>query len=224
MRSLQVVSRGFWILVAVSGLATGCSDPVGDAPLAEVKSSAEAPATTTTPPAPAAASDGNVKKFAFAGESAQVSFVGAKITGKHEGGFRNVKGSIDLPATGLEGARVEVTIDMTSVFTDAEKLTGHLQSPDFFDVAQFPEAKFIATTFAPEENGMTKVTGDLTLHGVTKSISFPATITTTGDAATARAEFGLNRKDFGIVYPGMPDDLIADEVLLRLDIKAAPGA
>lgn len=223
MRSFGMESRGFLILVAISGLAAGCTDPVGDAPLAEVKSSAEAPATPP-PAAPAAPSDGSVKKFAFAGESAQVSFVGAKVTGKHEGGFRNVKGSIDLPTTGLEGARVEVTIDMTSVFTDAEKLTGHLQSPDFFDVAQFPEAKFVATTFAPEQNGLTKVTGDLTLHGVTKTISFPATITTTGDSATARAEFGLNRKDFNIVYPGMPDDLIADEVLLRLDIKAAPGA
>ncbi|MFZ9888697.1 MAG: YceI family protein, partial [Myxococcota bacterium] len=181
----------------------------------------------TPPPAAAPApapSDGSLKKFAFAGENAQVTFVGAKVTGKHDGGFRVVKGSIDLPATGLEGARVEVTIDMTSVYTDAEKLTGHLQSPDFFDVAQFPEAKFVATTFAPGENGLTTVTGDLTLHGVTKTISFPATITSTADAATARAEFGLNRKDFGIVYPVMPDDLIADEVLLRFDIKAAPGA
>jgi polyisoprenoid-binding protein YceI len=62
------------------------------------------------------------------------------------------------------------------------------------------------------------VTGNLELHGVTKSITFPATITVQGDAVTVKADFAINRKDFGIVYPGKPDDLIKDEVLLKLNI------
>jgi len=64
------------------------------------------------------------------------------------------------------------------------------------------------------------VTGNLELHGVTKSITFPATITVQGDTVAVKAEFAINRKDFGIVYPGKPDDLIKDDVLLRLNISA----
>jgi len=55
---------------------------------------------------------------------------------------------------------------------------------------------------------------------VTKSISFPATIKVRGDTVDVDAEFAINRKDFGIVYPGMPDDLIRDDVLLKLQLRA----
>jgi polyisoprenoid-binding protein YceI len=60
----------------------------------------------------------------------------------------------------------------------------------------------------------------MTLHGVTKRIGFPADITLTDAGADVTAEFALNRKDFGIVYPGKPDDLIADNVLLKLSVHA----
>jgi polyisoprenoid-binding protein YceI len=62
------------------------------------------------------------------------------------------------------------------------------------------------------------VTGNLTLHGVTKSISFPAKITVSGDNATLDSQFFINRKDFGIMYPGKPNDLIRDEVVIKLAI------
>ena len=53
-----------------------------------------------------------------------------------------------------------------------------------------------------------------------KTISFPATIKVAADAVTGTAEFVINRKDFGIIYPGKPDDLIRDDVLLKLSLKA----
>ena len=56
--------------------------------------------------------------------------------------------------------------------------------------------------------------------GVTKAITFPARITATNEGADVEAKFGINRKDFAIVYPGMPDDLIKDEVLI--DLKLSP--
>ncbi len=62
------------------------------------------------------------------------------------------------------------------------------------------------------------VEGTLDLHGTTKSISFPATVALDASSAKGKAEFTINRKDFGIVYPGMPDDLIKDEVLLKIDL------
>jgi polyisoprenoid-binding protein YceI len=64
------------------------------------------------------------------------------------------------------------------------------------------------------------VTGNLTLHGITKSISFPATITVAGDTVNADATFSINRKDFSINYPGKVDDVIRDDVLVKLTIHA----
>jgi polyisoprenoid-binding protein YceI len=64
------------------------------------------------------------------------------------------------------------------------------------------------------------VTGNLDLHGVKKSITFPATIKVEGDTVEVSAEFAINRKDFGIVYAGMPDDLIKDDVLMKVKLKA----
>ena len=65
------------------------------------------------------------------------------------------------------------------------------------------------------------VTGTLDLHGVTKNISFPATIEVSDDGVRAQAEFVIKRFDFGIVYPGKADDLIRDEVVIRLDLQAS---
>jgi len=69
-------------------------------------------------------------------------------------------------------------------------------------------------------DGQATVTGNLELHGVKKSIRFPATFTVEGGVVKANAEFSINRRDFGLVYPGMPDDLIRDDVLIRLAIQA----
>jgi polyisoprenoid-binding protein YceI len=64
------------------------------------------------------------------------------------------------------------------------------------------------------------VTGDLELRGVKKSITYPATIKVTGDAVSLDSEFAINRKDFRITYAGRADDLIRDEVVLRLSGRA----
>jgi polyisoprenoid-binding protein YceI len=67
------------------------------------------------------------------------------------------------------------------------------------------------------------VTGNLDLHGVTKSISFPADVEVSDEEVTLKAEFAINRRDFNINFAGMPNDLIRDNVVLRLDVKATPG-
>ncbi len=63
------------------------------------------------------------------------------------------------------------------------------------------------------------VTGNFDLHGIKKSITFPATITVTPDTVSVNAEFAINRKDFGLLYPGKADDLIRDGVVIRLTLK-----
>ncbi|MFO0648783.1 MAG: YceI family protein [Polyangiales bacterium] len=74
-------------------------------------------------------------------------------------------------------------------------------------------------------NGATHtVTGTLSLHGQSRSITFPATIAVGASEVTARSEFVINRRDFGLVYPGMPDNLIRDEVTIRFDLRAPRAA
>ena len=68
------------------------------------------------------------------------------------------------------------------------------------------------------------VAGDFTIHGETKRITFPAKIEVNGDDVHASTEFALNRQDFGVTYPGRPDDLVQDKVVLTVDFHASKPA
>ncbi len=151
----------------------------------------------------------------------RVHALGAKITGTHDVSFPSFTGQLKLD--GGTPTALSVTVDMNGMKSDNDKLTGHLRSPDFFDVARFPTAAFASTTVAAgsDRAGATHtVTGDLTIHGITQRVSFPASFELTGDAMKARAEFVIDRQDFGIAYPGMPDDLIKDEVALTIELAS----
>lgn len=204
----------------VLALAACTPEPAKDVTPATV----EAPAAAPAAPAPAADAGQGV---ALTGT---IGFTGAKVTGKHEGTFQTWTGKAILAEGALAGLEFEV--DVASLKTDAEKLDGHLRSPDFFDVAAHPKATFVSsaiTAGAPAESKLEGAThtvaGNLTLRGVTKAITFPAKIATTPDGAvTASTAFALQRKDFGIVYPGKPDDLIADDVAMRIDVTGKAGS
>ncbi len=194
----------------------GCEDPAKDKPRATVEGPAAAQ-TQAALPAGAAA-----ETLPIDAAASTLGFVGSKVTGKHEGKFEKITGSIALVSGKAEGGRITVEAETASVKSDAEKLDGHLKSADFFDVEKFPKATFTSSEIkAGGDKGATHtITGELDLHGVKKTISFPATITVGADAASGTAEFVINRKDFGIVYPGKQDDLIRDDVLLKLSLKA----
>jgi polyisoprenoid-binding protein YceI len=153
-------------------------------------------------------------------EDSKVEWTGSKVTGSHDGTFEDVSGTITVMGGTPEGSKVDVTIDTTTVTSDNDDLTEHLKSADFFDVEQYPEARFVSTSIEPGDDGMYRVTGDLTLHGVTKQITFPADIEVTDSGASASAEFDIRRFDWNINYKGKADDLIRDEVVLRLDLRA----
>lgn len=203
----------------------GCEDPTKDKPKATVSSATPAAPTQTAAAAakptnaPAAAT---TETYAIDAASSSIGFVGSKVTGKHEGKFETVTGSIALAGGKPEGGKITIDVDTSSVKTDDPKLDGHLKSPDFFDVARFQKATFTSTEIkAGGEGGASHtVTGELDLHGTKKTITFPVTITVGDDAVTGTSEFSINRKDFGIVYPGKKDDLIRDDVLLKLNLKA----
>lgn len=189
---------------------SGCSDP-----------SDKVHKSTGAEPQKATESSSAGKEYVVRAEST-IGFTGSKVTGKHDGGFKKFAGKLST-ANGKITGSPEIKIAMDSTWSDNDRLTGHLKSPDFFDSAKFPTTTFTVTSIAPE-GSQQKVIGNLDLHGVTKSISFPADIQIADDAVTVKAEFAINRKDFAINYPGKSNDLIRDNVVLKLDLKATPGA
>lgn len=153
--------------------------------------------------------------------SSKVRFVGAKVTDDHEGTFADFDGALTLADDG-KPSKLELTVKVGSLQTEPPDLHKHLLSADFFDAEKFPESTFVSSSIkeAAGEAGSThEITGDLTLHGKTNTITFPAKVEITDVSATGNAEFKIDRKLWGIEYPGMKDDLIKDEVLLSLQLS-----
>lgn len=193
-------------------IATGaCQNPAKDKPKAEVAQAVEVASA-----APAAA-DNN---YRIGPLESKIAFVGAKVTQKHDGSFGSFSGTISIPGGNPEQGRVTVEVDVASLTADDPKLTGHLKSPDFFDAEKFPKVRFSSTSIRPgaESGGTHTVTGNLEMKGVTKSVTFPAKIDVAKDDVRVESEFAINRKDWGITYPGMPDDLIRDDVVVKLSL------
>jgi polyisoprenoid-binding protein YceI len=179
-------------------------------------------ATVTSATTPTAAPAGDAVRYAFSDEGSKLNFTGAKVSAKHEGSFKAFRGTISVVGGDATKSTVTAEIDIASLAIDPAKLAGHLKSADFFDAEKFPKGKFVSTAIkAGGDGGATHtVTGNLELHGVSKGITFPAKIQIEPEQVSVDAEFAINRKEFTIVYPGMPDDLIRDEVLIKLSLHA----
>jgi polyisoprenoid-binding protein YceI len=201
-------------LIVLASAASACSDPAADA----------AKAVTSEPSGtrPALTGDATaVERLAVGADNSRIEFAGSKVTGVEGGSFKKFSGTIQLVDGKPEKSRVEIAIDMDSVVTDSPGLAEHLKNADFFDAPRYPQATFDSAQIKTGgEGGATHtVTGDLELHGVKKSVTFPAAIKVDTDAATLEAEFAINRKDFGITYAGRTNDLIRDEVVVKLHVR-----
>lgn len=204
-------------ILSFSIFLAACEDPATNKAKA-ITSNSATPAVNSQASAPAKG-----ESLAITPENSKVLFTGSKVTGRHEGGFKQFSGAIDLVNGKPDESSVKVDIEASSVFTDADDLTKHLQTGDFFDVKKYPKASFASTTIVADAakgaNNYT-VTGDLELRGVKKSVTFPAIITVSPTEVTVDSEFSINRKDFGIIYAGKADDLIRDDVVIKLDLMA----
>ncbi len=160
----------------------------------------------------------------------------SKITGDHTGRVPVKGGSIVVGNKTLEAA--EVTIDMSGITCiDIEnegsnaKLVGHLKSPDFFDVAQHPTAIFKTTKVEAVVDAVPgkpnyRVTGDLTIKGITQPNTFDCLFWVEGDKARAAAMLSFDRTKYDIKYrsgsffPEIGDKAIDDQVQLTFDVTA----
>lgn len=189
--------RTNWIigLALVAGLLAGCG----------VETTVEPPPATNGADGAAGGTGSETPSalttLAITAETATIGFVGTKDDGRHDGGFKEVSGTASFDPADLTSMRFSLVIETGSMWSDnEEKLTGHLKSPDFFDVNVFPTATFATTGVTTGADGTYTVDGELTLHGVTKPISFPAEIMWTDPILTVTAKFTINRQDFGMSY------------------------
>lgn len=106
------------------------------------------------------------------------------------------KAEVDTEKKVLKSVSVE--IQTGSLKTEFEKLTNHLNSPDFFDTREYPKAKFESTKITAGKKGEHTIVGKLTLLKTTKEISFPATVAIGDGGLTLQSSFKINRLDFGV--------------------------
>lgn len=141
------------------------------------------------------------------------------------GNFKNYTATIRGSNADFSDAVAELTAEVSSINTDNEARDNHLRSADFFDVEKYPALTFKSRSFKKVKDKQYKVTGDLTLHGVTKEVTLDAThngtITngmTKKDNAGFRVTGNIKRSDFGIAT-SFPTAVVSDEVALIADFE-----
>lgn len=157
--------------------------------------------------------------------ASEVKWEGTKVTGSHYGTVDISSGKLFIDNDVLTGG--EFSFDLNTIKSDdlegeyKEKLEGHLKADDFFDVANHPEATFVITSVTPEEENKLKVSGNLTIRGTSKNITF---ITDVNESSEAKfdgvADFNIAREDWGVSYAGQADDLISKEINFKIHLVA----
>ena len=142
-----------------------------------------------------------------------------------EGSFKTFDAKITSTKDDFSDAVVELTADASTIYTDNDKRDEHLKSPDFFEVAKYPSLTFKSTSFKKVADKKYKVTGDLTLHGVTKPVELDVTLNGTAvhpytkkTIAGFKVSGTLKRSDFG-VGKGTPPAVVSDEVALNTNAE-----
>lgn len=150
-----------------------------------------------------------------------------------KGEFAGMNGTLDLNEADLTKAKVQATIDVATINTREPQRDAHLKSADFLDVDKFPTLSFTSTRITKKGEEEYSVAGDLTIHGVTRNVTFevegptapmkdPWGNTRIGLSAAAK----INRKDFGLVWNASLETggvLVGDEVHITVDAEFVKG-
>ncbi|MGH7925781.1 MAG: YceI family protein [Candidatus Binatus sp.] len=147
-----------------------------------------------------------------------------------KGQFQKTSGTINANGNDPASAKIDGTIDASSIDTRVEKRDLHLKSPDFLDVAKYPTITFKSTKVEAAGPNKWKVTGDLTLHGVTKPVVLdvegsgaPITDPMGNTRAGASATTNIKRSDFGLTWNKALEAggvMVGDEVAISIDLEA----
>ncbi len=148
-----------------------------------------------------------------------------------KGEFDKFSGTITANDDDPKSVEIIATIDAASINTRAGKRDNHLKSPDFLDVAKYPTITFKSVKIEPDGDGKWKVTGNLTLHGVTKPVVLEVTgptpeVKAMGIRRGASATTTINRQDFGVSFNKTLDSgglVVGNDVGISIDIEAVKG-
>ena len=155
------------------------------------------------------------------------------LVGKVRGHFDRFDGSIDYRQGKPSVSSAKASIEAASINTAIAKRDEHLRSPDFFDVQKCPKLTFASTKVAEGKDGKLKLSGDLTMHCVTKPVTLDLEVTDPQDDPWGNRRLGatatgtLDRKDFGINWNKTLDKgglMIGDEVAIEIEIEAVAKA
>lgn len=161
--------------------------------------------------------------------SSKVEWVGNKVSGSHNGDLKLQSGELQLKEGQLVGGTF--VLDMASINVldleagaGKEDLEGHLKTGDFFEVEKFPTATFTITAVeaVEGEEGIThRIEGNLKMRDIEKSVTIPANVTIADAAVQATTpQFTIKRSVWGIDFEGKKDDLLADEMGLKITLAA----
>ena len=156
-----------------------------------------------------------------ADESA-IDFTGYKVGGKQEVSFFDFGGSLKAAPGEPTSLQMDIAVILESAVHENDMFLRVLKGEHFFNIEEHPEAIFVSDSVVADGETF-KVTGDLTLRGITKKIKFPASISIDESTVTVQAEFTVNRKQWGIDYKGRGDAFIQDDVLMVIDLIADVG-
>ncbi|RMG83490.1 MAG: YceI family protein [Bacteroidetes bacterium] len=166
-------------------------------------------------------------------EKSVIRWTGSKPTGQHHGTLKLKSGTLSVANGKIVGGEFELdmnSIECTDLADNPDKkakLEGHLKTGDFFEVEKYPVGKFVVTSVEPDSvANLMKVTGNLTLKDITKSVSFPANIQVSENVVTAvSSPFTIDRTQWGITFKSttvgeLADKAIHDNIGLVLQLVA----
>jgi polyisoprenoid-binding protein YceI len=152
------------------------------------------------------------------GDSSSVAFTIKNFGLSVSGSFKGLKGTIQFDPQHLGASSFAVTVDASTVNTGIDMRDNHLRKEEYFSVADHPLISFNSTKItASNKDGYLFIFGDLTIKGVTKSISFPFRAVPNGNGYTFSGSFSFNRKDFGV---GGSSISMSDKVNVELRVVA----
>jgi polyisoprenoid-binding protein YceI len=150
------------------------------------------------------------------------------------GGFKSVKGTVVIDSENPSASTVEAAIDVNSIATLDEQRDGHLKSADFLDAEKYPTITFKSTKVEADGSDESKVTGNLTIHGVTKEV----VLKVEGPSAEGKDPWGnirigasastkIKRSDFGLTWNAVLETggiMVGDDLKLELDVQMIKAA
>lgn len=148
----------------------------------------------------------------------------SEVTGQ----FQDYEGTVLADKADFSDAKIDFSIDVKSINTNDENRDGHLQSADFFDAAKYPKITFKSKSMTEAGKNQYKLTGDLTMHGVTKTVTFDVKYggTVTDPYGNVKAGFKItgviDRTDFGLKYNSVLDSgglLIGEEITITCNVE-----